>query len=50
MTVYGKVTNLLDRKPPYDPLWLEFPTATPYDPSLYSDEGRYVEIGIKYRL
>jgi iron complex outermembrane receptor protein len=50
LTVYGKVTNLLDRQPPYDPLWLEFPTATPYDPSIYSDEGRYVELGIKYRL
>ena len=50
LTVYGKVTNLLDRKPPYDPLWLEFPTATPYDPSLYNDEGRYVEVGLKYRL
>jgi iron complex outermembrane receptor protein len=50
LTVYGKVANLLDREPPYDPLWLEFPTATPYDPSLYNDEGRYVEIGLKYRL
>jgi iron complex outermembrane recepter protein len=50
LTVYGKVSNLFDRLPPYDPLWLEFPTATPYDPSLYNDEGRYVEIGVKYRL
>jgi iron complex outermembrane recepter protein len=50
VTVYGKVTNLFDRDPPYDPLWLEFPTATPYDPSIYTNEGRYVEIGLKYRL
>jgi iron complex outermembrane receptor protein len=50
LTVYATVNNLFDRLPPYDPLWLEFPTATPYDPSLYSDEGRYVEIGVKYRL
>jgi outer membrane receptor protein involved in Fe transport len=49
-TVYGKVTNLLDREPPYDPLWLGFPTATPYDPSLYNNEGRYLELGVKYRL
>ena len=50
LTVYGTVNNLFDRRPPYDPLWLEFPTATPYDPSLYSDEGRYVEIGVRYRF
>lgn len=50
LTVYAKVSNLLDRAPPYDPLWLEFPTATPYDPSLYSDEGRYVEVGLRFRL
>jgi iron complex outermembrane receptor protein len=49
-TLYGTVNNLLNRKPPYDPLWLEFPTATPYDPSLYNDEGRYIEIGAKYRF
>jgi iron complex outermembrane receptor protein len=50
LTVYGAVNNLFDRRPPYDPLWLEFPTATPYDPSLYSNEGRYVEIGVRYRF
>jgi iron complex outermembrane receptor protein len=49
-TLYGTVNNVLDRKPPYDPLWLEFPTATPYDPSLYNNEGRYIEIGAKYRF
>jgi iron complex outermembrane recepter protein len=48
--LYGVVDNLTDHKPPYNPLWLEFPTATPYDPSLYSDEGRYVEVGVRYRL
>ena len=50
LTVYGTVNNLFDRRPPYDPLWLEFPTATPYDPSLYSNEGRYAEIGVRYRF
>ncbi len=50
LTLYGTVNNLLNRKPPYDPLWLEFPTATPYDPSLYNNEGRYIEIGAKYRF
>jgi iron complex outermembrane recepter protein len=50
LTLYATVNNLFNRQPPYDPLWLEFPTATPYDPSLYSDEGRYVEVGATYRF
>ena len=48
--IYGTVNNLFNRAPPYDPLWQEFPTATPYDPSLYSDEGRYVGVGASYRF
>ncbi len=50
LTLYGTINNVLNRRPPYDPLWLEFPTATPYDPSLYSNEGRYIEIGARYRF
>ena len=50
LSFYGVVNNALDHKPPYDPLWLEFPTQTPYDPSLYSNEGRYWEIGVRYRV
>ncbi len=50
LSIYGTVNNLFDRAPPYDPLWLQFPTATPYDPSLYSNEGRYVEVGVKYHF
>ena len=46
--LYATIDNLFDRAPPYDPLWLQFPTATPYDPSLYNNDGRYVEIGAKY--
>ena len=49
-TIYASVYNLFDRQPPFDPLWLEFPTATPYDPSIYTDEGRYVEVGATYRF
>jgi iron complex outermembrane receptor protein len=48
--VYAEADNLFNRLPPYDPLWLAFPTATPYDPSLYSDEGRYVGVGATYRF
>jgi iron complex outermembrane recepter protein len=50
LTLYATVNNLFNRQPPYDPLWLEFPTATPYDPSLYTDEGRYVEVGATYHF
>lgn len=50
LKLYATIDNITDRMPPYDPLWLEFPTATPYDPSLYSDEGRYVEVGLRYRF
>jgi iron complex outermembrane recepter protein len=49
-TVYATVKNLLNRAPPFDPIWLAYPTATPYDPSLYNDEGRYVEVGATYRF
>ena len=50
LSIYGTINNLFDRAPPYDPLWLQFPTATPYDPSLYNNEGRYIEVGAKYRF
>ena len=50
VSFYGLVDNALDHKPPYNPIWLEFPTQTPYDPSLYNNEGRYLEVGVKYRF
>jgi iron complex outermembrane recepter protein len=50
LSVYGTLNNVLAHRPPYNPLWLEFPTATPYDPSLYNDEGRYFEVGASYRF
>jgi iron complex outermembrane receptor protein len=50
LTLYATVKNLLNRAPPFDPIWLAYPTATPYDPSLYNDEGRYVEVGATYRF
>ncbi|RKP49672.1 TonB-dependent receptor [Pararobbsia silviterrae] len=49
-TIYASAYNLFNRQPPYDPLWQEFPTATPYDPSIYTDEGRYLEVGATYRF
>ena len=50
LTIYGRINNVLDRLPPYDPLFLQFPSQTPYDPSLYNDQGRYVEVGVRYRF
>lgn len=50
LTVYGRVNNLFDRYPPFDPIFLNFPGQPPYDPSLYNDEGRYVEVGLKYKF
>ena len=50
LTIYGRVNNLFDRYPPFDPIFLNFPGQPPYDPSLYNDEGRYVEVGLKYKF
>jgi len=50
LTLYGRVNNLFDRYPPFDPIFLNFPGQPPYDPSLYNNEGRYVEVGLKYKF
>ena len=50
VTISATIKNLADRTPPYYPLWLYFPTHVAFDQSLYSDEGRYLEIGAKYRF
>ena len=50
LTVYGRVNNVLDHYPPFDPMFLNFPGQPPYDPSLYNNEGRYVEVGLKYKI
>jgi len=50
LAVYGRVNNLFDRYPPFDPIFLNFPGQPPYDPSLYNNEGRYVEVGLKYKF
>jgi iron complex outermembrane receptor protein len=50
VTISAAIKNLANRTPPYYPLWLYFPTHVAFDQSLYSDEGRYVEIGAKYRF
>lgn len=50
LTIYGKINNVLDRFPPFDPVFLNFPLQPPYDPSLYNDEGRYIEAGLTYKF
>jgi iron complex outermembrane receptor protein len=50
VTISAAIKNLANRTPPYYPLWLYFPTHVAFDQSLYSDEGRYMEIGVKYRF
>ena len=50
LTVYAKVNNLFDRYPPFDPIFLNFPGQPPYDPSLYNNEGRYAEVGLRYKF
>ncbi len=50
LIVYGRINNLFDRYPPFDPIFLNFPGQPPYDPSLYNNEGRYVEVGFKYKV
>lgn len=50
VTISATIKNLAGRTPPYYPLWLYFPTHVAFDQSLYSDEGRYLEIGAKYRF
>jgi iron complex outermembrane receptor protein len=49
-TVSGTIKNAFNRQPPYYPLWLYFPTHAPFDQSLYSDEGRYLELDVRYRF
>ncbi|WP_144153206.1 TonB-dependent receptor [Paraburkholderia sp. BCC1885] len=49
-TIYGGITNLFDRKPPFDVEWQATPDITGYDQSLYTDLGRFFQIGATYRF
>jgi len=48
-TLFASVNNLFNRAPPYDPVWT-FTYRGYYDPSLYSDVGRYGQVGATYRF
>ncbi|MEX3634030.1 TonB-dependent receptor plug domain-containing protein [Paraburkholderia sp. BR14320] len=49
-TVYGGIQNLFDRKPPFDVEWQSTPDITGYDQSLYTNLGRFFQVGATYRF
>ncbi|WP_233809979.1 TonB-dependent receptor plug domain-containing protein [Paraburkholderia sp. HP33-1] len=49
-TIYGGIQNLFDRKPPFDVEWQSTPDITGYDQSLYTDLGRFFQVGATYRF
>jgi iron complex outermembrane receptor protein len=49
-TVYGGMNNIFNRAPPFDPEWLSQIDQTGYDQSLYTYEGRFLQIGATYKF
>jgi iron complex outermembrane recepter protein len=49
-TIYAGINNLFDKKPPFDIEWTQGADQTGYDQSLYSDIGRFFQIGATYRF
>ncbi len=49
-TIYGGINNLFDRKPPFDVEWQATPDITGYDQSLYTNIGRFFQVGATYRF
>ncbi|NUX59130.1 TonB-dependent receptor [Paraburkholderia youngii] len=49
-TIYGGIQNLFDRKPPFDVEWQSTPDITGYDQSLYTNLGRFFQVGATYRF
>jgi iron complex outermembrane recepter protein len=47
-TLYAGIDNLFNRKPPFDPVWMALPTGD--DTSLYSDVGRFAQVGTTYKF
>jgi iron complex outermembrane receptor protein len=47
---YGGIDNLFNRAPPFDPPWQFELNGTGHDPSLYSDVGRFFQIGATCRF
>ena len=49
-TIYAGIDNITNKTPPYDGGVLLFGDGYGYDPSQYSDIGRFVEVGATYRF
>ncbi|WP_168793247.1 TonB-dependent receptor plug domain-containing protein [Paraburkholderia aromaticivorans] len=49
-TIYGGINNIFDRKPPFDVEWQATPDITGYDQSLYTNIGRFFQVGASYRF
>ncbi|CAM2142908.1 iron complex outermembrane recepter protein [Pararobbsia alpina] len=49
-TIYAGIDNLFDKAPPFDPVWTLNPDLTGYDQSLYTNLGRFFQIGATYRF
>ncbi|MGI4856570.1 MAG: TonB-dependent receptor [Janthinobacterium lividum] len=49
-TIYGGISNLFDKRPPFDIEWEGYPEYTGYDQSLYTYIGRTFQVGATYRF
>jgi iron complex outermembrane receptor protein len=49
-TLYGGINNIMDKTPPYNSYSLGYGSGYAYDPSLYSDTGRFIQVGATYRF
>ena len=49
-TIYGGINNVFNKAPPFDPNWTFAPDTTGYDQTLYTDIGRFFQVGGTYRF
>jgi iron complex outermembrane recepter protein len=50
-TIYGGIDNIFNRTPPYDPLFAQGTLdQTGYDQSLYTNIGRFAQVGATYKF
>jgi iron complex outermembrane receptor protein len=50
-TLYATLDNIFNRMPPFDPIWQGATSnGLGYDPSLYNNLGRFIEVGASYRF
>ncbi len=49
-TLYAGINNIFNRKPPFDPVYMNAAYQTGYDTSLYTYVGRFAQAGATYRF